>query len=54
IGEWWTGFYEGDATEREQLLASAHAAPAGAKRKRPPRRAPRNRPVESTGSTGEE
>ncbi|MES2153407.1 MAG: polynucleotide adenylyltransferase PcnB [Pseudomonadota bacterium] len=42
LGEWWTAFYEGDATERENLLTSASAAP-GAKRKRPPRRAPRSR-----------
>jgi poly(A) polymerase len=45
LGEWWTAFYEGDITEREQLMASANAAPrSGEKRKRPPRRAPRNRP----------
>ncbi len=44
LGEWWTAFYEGDITEREQLMASASAAPrSGEKRKRPPRRAPRNR-----------
>jgi poly(A) polymerase len=49
LGEWWTAFYEGDATEREELLAQANAAPhagtaaAAAKRKRPPRRATRNR-----------
>ena len=45
LGEWWTAFYEGDATEREELLVAANAAPAAgaAKRKRPPRRAPRNR-----------
>ncbi|MGZ8355446.1 MAG: polynucleotide adenylyltransferase PcnB [Telluria sp.] len=43
LGEWWTAFYEGDAAEREQLVATANAAPAGAKRKRAPRRAPRNK-----------
>lgn len=43
LGEWWTAFYEGDASEREQLVVAANAAPAGAKRKRPPRRGPRNK-----------
>ena len=43
LGDWWTAFYEGDPTQREQLLVTASAAPQGAKRKRPPRRAPRNR-----------
>ena len=43
IGEWWTAFYEGDAVTREQLLVSAAAGPAASKRKRAPRRAPRNR-----------
>ncbi|NHZ34616.1 polynucleotide adenylyltransferase PcnB [Massilia rubra] len=43
IGEWWTAFYDGDAVERENLLTNAGAAPAGAKRKRAPRRAPRSR-----------
>ena len=41
LGEWWTAFYEGDATERENLLTSERAAPAGPKRKRAPRRGPR-------------
>ena len=41
LGEWWTAFYEGDEVEREDLLTSERAAPAGAKKKRPPRRAPR-------------
>jgi poly(A) polymerase len=54
LGEWWTAFYEGDANEREALLTSAHAAPSGAKRKRPPRRAARNKAGESTGGTSEE
>jgi poly(A) polymerase len=54
IGEWWTAFYEGDVSEREQLLTSAQATPAGPKRKRPPRRAPRNKAGETTGSTSEE
>ncbi|MDP3673240.1 MAG: polynucleotide adenylyltransferase PcnB [Telluria sp.] len=53
LGEWWTAFYEGDATEREQLLVSAHSAP-GPKRKRPPRRAPRNKPNAAIGGTSEE
>ncbi|ATQ74972.1 poly(A) polymerase [Massilia violaceinigra] len=51
IGEWWTAFYEGDAVERETLLTTAVAAPAGAKRKRPPRRAPRNRASGEGGDT---
>src|SRR4051812_36347636 len=52
LGEWWTAFYEGDITQREQLLVSANAAPKdGSKRKRAPRRAPRNRqPGEGGGS----
>ncbi|MGZ8292343.1 MAG: polynucleotide adenylyltransferase PcnB [Telluria sp.] len=43
LGEWWTAFYEGDVAEREQLVVAANSAPAGAKRKRAPRRAPRNK-----------
>ena len=59
IGEWWTAFYEGDAVERERLLTTAVASPQGAKRKRPPRRGPRNKAggeggSSSSGSTGEE
>jgi poly(A) polymerase len=55
LGEWWTAFYEGDAAEREQLVATANAAPAGAKRKRAPRRAPRNKAAAATESApGEE
>jgi poly(A) polymerase len=51
LGEWWTAFYEGDASEREELLNVAATAPHGgaaasAKRKRPPRRATRNRAAE--------
>jgi poly(A) polymerase len=46
LGEWWTDFYEGDETAREQSLASASAAPAAgagpARKKRAPRRS-RNR-----------
>ncbi|MDB5918870.1 MAG: poly(A) polymerase, partial [Massilia sp.] len=41
LGEWWTAFYDGDASERESLLTSERAAPLGAKRKRAPRRAAR-------------
>jgi poly(A) polymerase len=47
IGEWWTGFYEGDAVERERLLTTAVAAPSGPKRKRPARRGPRKSGAES-------
>jgi poly(A) polymerase len=59
IGEWWTAFYEGDATTRENLLTSERAAPAGPKRKRAPRRGPRKTGAEGTGAavtggTGEE
>jgi poly(A) polymerase len=45
LGEWWTAFYEGEADEREDLIAGASARPAngeGTKRKRPSRRS-RNR-----------
>ncbi|MGV7207816.1 polynucleotide adenylyltransferase PcnB [Oxalobacteraceae bacterium A2-2] len=40
LGDWWTGFYEGDEISREELVAAASqpAAAGGAKRKRPPRR----------------
>ena len=57
IGEWWTAFYEGDLNEREALLTNAHATPAGPKRKRPPRRGPRNKAgatADSGGGAGEE
>jgi poly(A) polymerase len=53
-GEWWTAFYEGDASERERLLSTALAAPNGPKRKRPPRRAPRTRGETAAASPGEE
>jgi poly(A) polymerase len=44
IGEWWTAFYEAEAGERERLVTQANARPAsGEKKKRPSRRAPRNR-----------
>ncbi len=62
IGEWWTAFYEGDEVERERLLTTAVASPAGGpKRKRAPRRGPRNKTAgdggsgsSSGGGTGEE
>jgi len=59
LGEWWTAFYEGDATERENLLTSERAAPSGPKRKRPPRRGPRKtgdrvEGAVTSGSTSEE
>ncbi len=53
IGQWWTAFYEGDAVQREQLLTTAVAAPSGAKRKRAPRRAPRNRTGDAPGGSEE-
>jgi len=43
LGEWWTEFYEGDAETREQLVTAAPANGNGPKRKRGPRRGPRNR-----------
>jgi len=53
IGEWWTAFYEGDEVERERLLTTAAQAPSGAKRKRAPRRAPRNRGGSDNAGGGE-
>jgi poly(A) polymerase len=53
LGQWWTAFYEGDATERETLLSTALSAP-GPKRKRAPRRGNRNRsPALAEGGSGE-
>ncbi|WP_082616804.1 polynucleotide adenylyltransferase PcnB [Massilia sp. Root418] len=52
LGEWWTAFYDGDETEREQLVAGlSHggAAAGGAKRKRPPRRGGRSKGEGSEG-----
>jgi poly(A) polymerase len=44
IGEWWTAFYEAEAGERERLVTQANRpAPSGEKKKRSPRRGPRNR-----------
>jgi poly(A) polymerase len=44
VGQWWSAFYEGEANERERLITTPVAAPnAPAKKKRPARRAPRNR-----------
>ena len=58
LGEWWTAFYDGDASERESLLTSERAAPLGAKRKRAPRRAARKGGAIDgaavSGTTGEE
>jgi poly(A) polymerase len=45
LGQWWTGFVEGDNTERERLVATAGQAGNGPKRKRAPRR--RNRSSDS-------
>jgi poly(A) polymerase len=54
LGEWWTAFYEGDETARENLVAGLHTQSqgGGAKRKRPPRRGPRNRDREAGGNGG--
>jgi poly(A) polymerase len=44
LGEWWTAFYEADDIAREDLMASANAAPSGgARKKRPPRRGNRSK-----------
>jgi poly(A) polymerase len=54
IGEWWTAFYEADEANREELLSSANAAPAGtAKRKRAPRRGNRNKGAAVTNDGGD-
>jgi poly(A) polymerase len=52
LGEWWTAFYDGDASERENLLTSERAAPAGAKRKRAPRRAARKGGIDGAAVSG--
>jgi poly(A) polymerase len=57
IGEWWTAFYEAsEPDERERLLSASRVEPAaaGAKRKRPPRRAPRNRTGSETAAAPSE
>lgn len=42
IGEWWTGFIEGDSAERERLINSKpKAAESAARKRKPRRRAPR-------------
>jgi poly(A) polymerase len=44
IGDWWAAFAEADIGERERLLTVSREAPSGGqKRKRAPRRGPRNR-----------
>jgi poly(A) polymerase len=43
IGAWWNAFYEADNGERERLLTTSREAPAAARKKRAPRRGPRNR-----------
>ena len=42
IGEWWTGFINGDAEQREQLINSKpkSSGPAAAKKRKPRRRPP--------------
>jgi poly(A) polymerase len=52
LGDWWTAFYEGDETEREQLVASANAPAGGAKRKRAPRRGGRSKGGAGEGDAG--
>ncbi|HEY5799331.1 MAG TPA: polynucleotide adenylyltransferase PcnB, partial [Burkholderiaceae bacterium] len=42
LGEWWTAFYEGDADQREALIA-AKPGQGGAAKKRPPRRGNRSK-----------
>jgi poly(A) polymerase len=46
LGQWWSGFVDGDNAEREHLVATAGQGGNGAKRKRAPRR--RNRSGDST------
>jgi len=43
IGEWWTAFYEGDLDARESLLTRPVETSGAPRKKRPPRRAPRNK-----------
>jgi poly(A) polymerase len=43
IGEWWTTFYEGDLEARESLLTRPVETSGAPRKKRPPRRAPRNK-----------
>jgi poly(A) polymerase len=43
IGEWWTAFYEGDLEAREGLLTRPVETSGAPRKKRPPRRAPRNK-----------
>jgi poly(A) polymerase len=44
VGEWWAAFAEADISQREHLLTVSRETPqAGQKKKRAPRRAPRNR-----------
>ncbi|MGX4643309.1 polynucleotide adenylyltransferase PcnB [Massilia sp. SYSU DXS3249] len=51
IGEWWSAFYDAEAGERERLVTQANARPSsGEKKKRPPRRGPRNRGGEGAGA----
>ena len=57
LGEWWTAFYDGDASEREDLLSGERIAPAAAKSKRAPRRAARKSTSDGaavSGTTSEE
>jgi poly(A) polymerase len=44
IGDWWASFAEADISERERLLTTSRDVPSGGqKKKRAPRRGPRNR-----------
>jgi poly(A) polymerase len=44
VGDWWAAFAEADIGERERLMTTSRDAPsAGQKKKRAPRRGPRNR-----------
>ena len=54
LGEWWTAFYDGDETDREQLVAGLGqgGAAGGAKRKRPPRRGGRSKGEGAEGGEG--
>jgi poly(A) polymerase len=53
LGEWWTAFAEGDTAERERLQSTAGTGASTQKRKRAPRRGPRNRNGEGASHSGE-
>ncbi len=48
IGDWWTAFYDGENNEREQLVSAANQREPGQKKRRAPRRGPRQRNGEAS------